>query len=61
MGDKNEDKSADETTDKIKKHMKDNNIGQSDGLFVNDKGAVTYDKNRDFRKNPTTPRNTPTV
>ena len=61
MGDKNEDKSADKDAEKIEKHMKKNGIGQSDGLVVNENGAVAYDKSQDARANPTRPANTPAV
>ena len=44
---------------KIKRHMKKNGIGQSDGLTVDAEGEVVYDRNRDTRNNPTTPPGTP--
>ena len=46
---------------KIHKHMKKNDIGQSDGLEVNEDGDVVYNPAGDHRHDPHRPPNTPSV
>ena len=43
---------------KIAKHMKENGIGQSDGLVVNKDGDVVYDSSADGRSNGSRPSGT---
>jgi hypothetical protein len=53
-----EQRQADKDAKKIDRHMAKNEIGQSDGLEVQD-GKVVYDPNRDDRSIPFAPTNTP--
>ena len=54
-------KAARKAAKEIRKHMKKNGIGQSDGLVYNEKsGQVEYDSSNDSRSgSPIPPRGTP--